>query len=134
MESDEKKIEYFIDKIMSEDFLEQPSLDFTNAVMSKVEAISTSDATVYKPLISKPVWILILGNFTALFGYVILGNNATTASWTDRLELPNVSFNFFENVSSNMSSTLMYAVVLLAIMISIQIPLLKHYFNKRMTF
>ena len=134
MESDEKKIEYFIDKIMSEDVLEQPSLDFTNAVMSKVEAISISDATVYKPLISKPVWILILGSFTALIGYVILGNNATTASCTDRLELPNVSFNFFENVSSNMSSTLMYAVVLLAIMISIQIPLLKHYFNKRMTF
>lgn len=134
MESDEKKIEDFIDKLMSADALEQPTADFTDLVMSKVKVVSTSDATVYKPLISRPIWVLILGSFTALVGYIILGNTETTTGWTDRLELPNVSFNLFENVSSHMSSTLTYAVVLLAIMVSIQVPLLKHYFNKRMMF
>lgn len=131
---EDKKIEDFIDKLMSEDTLEQPSLDFTTSVMSQVEAIYNSDATVYKPLISRPIWILILGSFTALVGYIIWGNTQTNTSWTDRLELPEVSFNLFENMSSHLSSTFMYAIVLLAIMVSIQVTLLKHYFDKRMTF
>ncbi|WP_299103290.1 hypothetical protein [uncultured Winogradskyella sp.] len=134
MKEDNKKIEEFIDKIMSEDVLEQPSLDFTTNVMSQVEAISNSDATVYKPLISKPVWFIILGSFMALIGYVILGNAETTASWTDRLELSEIPINLFENISFEFSSTFMYAVVFLAVMVSIQVPILKFYFQKRITF
>ncbi|WP_407557837.1 hypothetical protein [Winogradskyella sp. 4-2091] len=134
MKEDNKKIEEFIDKIMSEDVLEQPSLDFTTNVMSQVEAISKSDTTVYKPLISKPVWFIILGSFMALIGYVMLGNAETTASWTDRLELSEITFNLFENISFEFSSTFMYAVVFLAVMVSIQVPILKFYFQKRITF
>ena len=47
MESDEKKLEAFIEKLMSADALEQPSVDFTDKVMSKVEAVANSEATVY---------------------------------------------------------------------------------------
>ncbi|MUU77721.1 hypothetical protein [Winogradskyella endarachnes] len=134
MREDNKKIEQFINNIMSEAGLEQPSLDFTANVLSQIEVTSTSNATVYKPLISKSVWILILGSFIALIGYVIIGNTETTASWIDRLELPKVSLNLFENVSSHLSSTLMYAFVLLALMVSIQVPLVKYYFKNRITF
>ena len=134
MEGDEKKIETFIDKIMSADSLEQPSLDFTDKVMTKVEAISSSTATVYKPLISKPVWYIIIGSFVALVGYIYLKEPVINNGWFNRFELSNFSINLLENVSFDFSKTLMYAVVLLAIMVSIQVPLLKHYFNKRMAF
>jgi hypothetical protein len=134
MESDEKKIEAFIEKLMSADTLEQPSVDFTDMVMSKVEAVANSQATVYKPLIPKAVWFLIIGGFIALVGCLTTNESEVNSSWLNRFDWSKVSLNLFENVSSNLSSTLMYAVVLLAIMISIQVPLLKYYFNKRMTF
>jgi hypothetical protein len=134
MEKGEKKIEAFIDKLMSADRLEQPSLDFTDKVMLKVEAISNSTATVYKPLISKSIWYIIIGCFVALIGYIYLKEPVINNGWFNRFDLSNVSLNPLENVSFNFSKTLMYAVVLLAIMVSIQVPLLKHYFNKRMAF
>jgi len=134
MERDEKKIEAFIDKLMSADSLEQPSLDFTDKVMSKVEAISSSTATVYKPLISKSIWYIIIGSFVALVGYIYLKEPVINNGWFNRFDLSNFSINPLKNVSFNFSKTLIYAVVLLAVMVSIQIPLLKHYFNKRMAF
>ena len=134
MGNDEKKIEVFIDQLMSEDVLEKPSLDFTNNVMFKVEALANSKATVYKPLISKPVWFVILGSFLALVGNIYLKEPVTNSEWINRFDISIVANNLFGNFSVNFSSTLMYAFVFLALMVSIQVPLLKHYFNKRMTF
>ena len=133
MEKDDKRIEDLVNKLMTADSLEQPSFDFTDKVMSKVEAISNSTSTVYKPLISKPVWILIVVAFLALVGYIIFNEPSTNSSLLERFDLSGVS-NPLENISFNFSKTLMYAMVLMAIMFSIQIPVLKHYFNKRMTF
>lgn len=134
MEKDEKRIEAFVDKLMANDTLEQPTLDFTDNVMSKVESISNSIATVYKPLIPKSVWFVIIASFVALVGYIYLKEPVTSSGWLDRFNLSNTAINPLENVAFNFSKTLMYAVVLLAIMVSIQVPLLKHYFNKRMAF
>jgi len=132
MESNEKKIEAFIDKLMTADSLEQPSLDFTDKIMTKVESISNSTATVYKPLISKSVWYVIIGCFLALVAYIYLKEPAASSGLFDRFNLSNISINPLQNVSFNFSKTLMYAMALLVIMMSIQIPLLKQYFNKRM--
>ncbi len=131
MERDEKKIETFIDKLLSDEVLEQPSFDFTDKVMAKVDAISS--VTAYKPLIPKSVWILIALSFIMLVVYVIFKEPSVNSSWLDRFNLSGVS-NPLENISFNFSKTLMYAMVLLAVMLSIQIPLLKHYFNSRMSF
>ncbi|WP_178987802.1 hypothetical protein [Winogradskyella schleiferi] len=131
MEKDDKKIEELIGKLMSAESLEQPSLDFTNNVMSKVEAISSSTTTVYKPLIPKSVWFLILGSFVALIGYIYLNKPTSDNGWFDRFDLSHITVNPLENLSIDFSTTLMYAVVLLAIMVSIQVPLLKHYLDKR---
>ena len=133
MEHDEKQIEAFIDQIMSADRLEKPSLDFTDQVMSKVEAISKPEATVYKPLISKPIWLVILGSFVALVVYVFLKEPMTENVWFNSLELNSIiPINPFEKLSTGITSTLIYAFVFLALMVGIQVPLLKHYFNKRM--
>ncbi|WP_296314405.1 hypothetical protein [Winogradskyella sp. UBA3174] len=134
MKNDEKKIEAFIDKLIANETLEQPALDFTNKVMTEVEAISNSTATVYKPLIHRSVWLLIGVSFVALVGYIYLKEPITSSGWLGRFNLSNISVNPLENIAINFSSTLMYAFVLLAIMVSIQVPLLKHYFNKRNVF
>ncbi|WP_179005659.1 hypothetical protein [Winogradskyella forsetii] len=134
MEKDDKKIEELIGKLMSTDSLEQPSLSFTDNIMSKVEAISKSTVTVYKPLIPKSVWFVILGGFVALVGYIYLNKETKNDGWFDRLDWSNITVNPLENLSVDFSTTLMYAVVLLAIMVSIQVPLLKHYLDKRMTY
>ena len=133
MENDNKKIVALIDNLMSADSLEQPSQNFTDNVMSKIDSISNASATVYKPLISKPVWFLILGSFVALVCYIYFKEPAVDSGWFDRFDLSNVSINPLENVSFHFSKTLIYAVVFLAIMVSIQVPVLKHYFNKRMS-
>ncbi len=134
METNEKRIEAFIDKLMANETLEQPALDFTNKVMTEVEAISNSTATVYKPLIPKSVWLLIGVSFVALVGYIYLKEPVTSSGWLGRFNLSNISMNPLGNVSFNFTKTLMYAMVLLVVMGSIQVPLLKHYFNKRMAF
>lgn len=134
MERDEKNIEAFIDKLMSEDVLEQPSLDFTDKVMFEVEAISNSTATVYKPLISKSTWFIILGGFVALIGYIYFKKPSSNSGWFDRFDVSHLSLNLFENITFNFSTTLIYAVVFLALMVSVQVPILKYYFNKRMAF
>lgn len=135
MSNDEKKIEDVVNKLMTVDSLEEAPLNFTKNVMSKVEALSHDTKTIeYKPLISKTAWFLIIGGFLALVAYIQLQQPSTSSSWLDRNNWPNISFNPLENISVNFSSTLMYAVALFAIMISIQVPLLKHYFNKHLSF
>ncbi|MFP4845528.1 hypothetical protein [Winogradskyella sp. PE311] len=134
MEKDDKRIEDFVNKLIEADQLETPSFNFTENVIYKVEALNTSDVTVYKPLISKYVLWSIALSFTAFVVYVLFSKPSNTVSLSERYNLPQVSFNFLENYSVNFSSTIMYAAVLLAIMVSIQIPLLKQYFNNRLSY
>ena len=99
-----------------------------------LQIIKTSDVTVYKPLISKSIWILIALGFITLIGYLIFG---TTSQESEALFTINfdVLFNnrFTETLSAmKFSDTLMYAVVSLGIMLFIQIPLLKNYFDNRL--
>ncbi|WP_299363141.1 hypothetical protein [Winogradskyella sp.] len=134
MEKDEKRIEDLVNKLMSADSLEKAPLDFTDKVMAKVEALSNSEVTVYKPLIPKYIWWLIALGFATLVGYILFNRPGNSTSLTERYNLPKVSFDLFQNLSLDFSSVLMYAVVLLAFMVSIQIPLLKQYFNNRLTY
>ncbi|WP_439150869.1 hypothetical protein [Winogradskyella sp.] len=134
MEKDDKRIEDLVNKLMEADALESPSFDFTDKVMSKVEALNTSEVTVYRPLIPKYIWWLMASGFIALVGYMFFKQPNETASLSERYNLPDVSFNLLESLSLNFSSTMMYATVLLAIMLSVQIPLLKQYFNSRLSY
>ena len=130
----DKHLEKLTNKIMEETSLESPSFDFTDNIMSQVQIIKTSDVTVYKPLISKSIWILIALGFITLIGYLIFG---TTSQESEALFTINfdVLFNnrFTETLSAmKFSDTLMYAIVSLGIMLFIQIPLLKNYFDNRL--
>jgi len=133
MERDEKKIEAFIDNLMSTDSLENAPVNFTESVMSKIDDLSKSKTIVYKPLIPKYILWLVGAGFIALVGYIIFKQPTGNSILSERLSLPEVSFNPLEGLSFEFSNTLMYAMVLLVVMISIQIPLLKQYFNNRLS-
>ena len=68
-----EQIERFTDKLMKETVLEKPSMDFTSQVMLKVNVLSQSEITTYKPLISKRMWTIIsviaVGALVYLFFY-----------------------------------------------------------------
>ena len=121
-------------KVMKETSLESPSLTFTDSIMSQVETLASRDVTVYKPLISKSVGTLITIGIIALISYLFFMNSSIQTEALFTLNFEALFNNRFTTVLSNikLSETLMYAVISLGIMLFIQIPLLKNYFDKRL--
>ena len=136
MKAEDKHIEDLISKIMQDVKTESPSAGFTNQVMAQIEANKLSEVIRYKPLISKHIWIIIgcaiLG--TCLYLFFNTPTNETSL-------LSQINFNAIINndVAQTISGfklpkTVMYTIIGFALMICIQVPLLKHYFNKRLEF
>ncbi|WP_034040632.1 hypothetical protein [Wocania ichthyoenteri] len=132
-ENEDKHLDNFTKKIIKKAASESPSIYFTSEIMAQVTALNNSSATVYKPLISKKVWVLIALSFVVLCAYLILGTETEKVSWFSTLDFSALSNNNFTNVLSGftMSKTLMYAIVFFGLMFCIQIPFLKNHFDKR---
>nr|WP_321233618.1 hypothetical protein [uncultured Psychroserpens sp.] len=128
-ENADKHLDNLSRKVVGKSSIESPSFDFTNVVMSQIKALNSS-VTTYQPLISKRMWSFIMIGVITVFGYVIFGNMTIKNEWLRDLSLETVSFNPFPEF--NPSQTMIYAVLLFAIMFCIQIPLLKRYFDKRL--
>lgn len=129
-EKADKYLDDLTKKVIKESAIESPSFNFTNAVMSQIEVLSKKQEIVYKPLISKTTWGLILVSFLAIIIYVLFsGNEPESTNW-----LGNINFNVITNalLSYKLSKTFTYAIVFFGLMICIQIPFLKNYFDKRM--
>lgn len=125
-----KELEKLVDRMMSDATLESPSLDFTSKVMSQVLSTKTSNSTVYKPLISKSVFMAVFGSVFLLFFYVINFGKTTTESWFTFFNYSKLYNNWFLS-NFTISKISMYAVVVLMIMFCIQIATLKNHFDKR---
>ena len=65
----------FVDKVVKDSSLESPSLDFTNKIMSQINATTQSEITIYKPLISKRAWFIIGALIVGGLTYLMFGNN-----------------------------------------------------------
>ncbi|WP_142783685.1 hypothetical protein [Changchengzhania lutea] len=133
-EKGDKYLDDFARKIMKETSMDRPSFNFTDAVMSKVEALNEDNATVYKPLISKTAWLLIGFATIVLVLYALLfGSNTETPSWIQSLDLSRLSnLNIVDALPSiSISKTFTYAIVFFGLMIGLQVILLKNRFNKR---
>jgi hypothetical protein len=128
MKESDKNIENLIDKMMAENTLESPSIDFTSKVMAQVLVVEKSKIKTYKPLISKTTWIII--------GLIIIGL-AVYASFfsgsTYNLEMDKSYTEKFRAVFSgiHISKNILYAILVVPFMILIQIGLLKNYFDKK---
>ena len=135
-ENADKYLDDLSRKVIGTSSIESTSTDFTSNVMSQIKAYSKSKVTTYVPLISKRIWILIGLGFLAIVLYAIFKSPDTSSSWLKKWNLDQFQFSNFEFTSPfstlDVSQVTLYATLLLAVMLCIQIPVLKHYFNKRM--
>ena len=131
-----KHIDSLVEKVVKESSLESPSLDFTSNIMSQIEAVSQNEITVYEPLISKRVWLAISILVIVSLSYGILGNGLESLGWFDNIDYSIISNNKVTEVISGItfSKTLMYAVGLCGLLFFIQIPMMKHYFDKQLEY
>jgi len=127
-ENTNKHIDQFVDKVMKSSTLESPSFDFTSNVMTQITVTSKSMVTVYKPLISKTVWGILVLLSAGLVAFSVFSKDTTSFGLFDKLDLSKVP-NLFSGIK--ISQTAMYSLLMFGVMLFIQIPLLKHYFNKR---
>jgi len=126
MKEEDKNIEKFIDKIMAETSLETPSFDFTSKIMAQVSATKEIKANEYKPLISKPIWYAVFGILIGIVIYAFFNRSKESQLDTDLSAkissmIPNLHF----------SDAATYSVLIITLMVLIQIPILKNYFDKR---
>lgn len=130
----DNQIEKLVDKTMKHSNLESPSLGFTNAVMTQVNAMQKSTVTTYQPLISKPIWIVLFIIALAVVLYVIFGTTTNDSNWLSFIDLNMLTDNKLNTALTGfkVSKIVMYSVVLFGIMLFIQVPILKNYFDKRL--
>lgn len=128
--SEDKNIEKLIDHLMKDTTLESPSFNFTSKVMSQVTVTKTSDITTYQPLISTRTFLVIFIGLVTIIAYVLLNGNAASNN-----RLLNLNYNVLSNFNPvenfQFSKITTYSVVLTTIMLCIQIPLLKNYYNSK---
>jgi len=121
----EKHLKALAKKVFSKAEIETPSLDFTSKVMYKV-VYANEKKQVYKPLIPRVIWVLILFTLVFWFFYLLKHHFVGSSNWIPSIDLSALFSNF------KLPKTVFYTLILFAFMVCIQIPLLKYYFDKRL--
>ncbi len=131
-EQEAKELEQLVSKMVQKSPLETPSFQFTDNVLAAINAQQKSVSFRYHPLIPKYIWIVIAATVVGITGYLWFLLQPAP------IDLPTPSFNFMESFSlfkivpaftpSKISG---YAIMLFALMLCIQIPMLRQYFNNR---
>ncbi len=130
-----KELDNFIRKSIKEVGLEEPSVDFTDSVLSKIDVAKQKDSIqVTKPLFSKTTWFLTIAAVAALFGYVIFNSSNTESTWLAAAQLNKLtSYNLSLNIPElGFSTTFIYGSMTIALFVWIQVLLLKQRQNKRL--
>lgn len=128
MDKQSKAEEAFIKKSVQEAGLLKPSLDFSQRVMTAV-AKNAAAKTVYRPLITKPVWVL-LGFMVAACILILFFFPSEGISLFDRWEWVKLSNIEFSVPTLELSKTVTYAIGFLVLFL-VQIPFLKRTFIPR---
>jgi hypothetical protein len=132
----EQHLDKLAKKVMQSSSLESPSLDFTANIMAKVEASLTSDITTYKPLISKRAWLIILILVIGSLSYGVFGSGQEGLGWFDTFDYSIIYNNKVTEAISGItiSKIFAYAIGFFGLVFFIQIPLMKHFFNKQLEY
>ena len=132
-ENADKHLDDLSRKVIGKSAIESPSFDFTKTIMSQIKTLETFRVTTYVPLISKRMWLLISVGIASVIGYVLFGSPNTETTWFQYLKLDRYlnlegadTFTGFD-----VSQTMLYVALLFAVMLAIQIPILKHHLDKR---
>lgn len=132
-----KKLDDFIRKSINEVGLENPSVDFTNLVMSKIKVDSEkSTVFIYQPLITRKTWFIIIMVVAAVFAYVIFGHSNKEATWLSVIQLNKLtSFNLIGSIPNiPVSTTFIYGIMAVTFFVWVQILVLKKRFDKAYKF
>ncbi len=131
-ENENKQMDNLSRKVIRKASLESPSFDFTAQIMAQLTVLKQSEATIYKPLISKKVRFVIFGGFAALVIYAI-GEQPQALDKFGVLDFSTFLNNKISGIFSRLtfSKTLQYALFSLSIMVLIQVYLFKRYLYKR---
>jgi hypothetical protein len=129
----EQHLDKLAKKVMRSSLLESPSMEFTSNVMTKVKAAAASDITAYKPLISRRTWIILLVLFVGCVIYSFLETDLQSLGWMDQLDFSIISKNKVTEALSGIafSKTLAYAIGFFGLLFFVQIPIMKHYYNRQ---
>ncbi len=142
MERDkEKELAGFVKRTVTQIKLEQPSMDFTQQIMSKLETVHEMErASVYKPLISKSVkWMLGGFGLLALAAVFFM----ETPEWSPKLTNWTSSFTDWWSTSKLLqepmlelpaipvSNTYLYGILALTFFVCIQVVVLKNRLDKQ---
>ncbi len=132
-ENEDKNLDELAKKVISRSRLDTPSVNFTNRIMSQIDALNSTNAIAYQPLISKRVWAILAILFTCIMSYIIYYNSGSSSIWFDSLDFNIVNLDKFTSLLSgiSISQTLSYTIGIFALMICVQVTYLKHHFNKR---
>lgn len=131
---DMDKFDGFIQERIKKEGLEQPTVNFTNTIISKIEAEKQLNRVVgYKPLINKKVWLAIAGTIIAVFAFLFYGNTVISYNWwPERIVLKWENMSVFDKLPEvSVSNIYVYAFVGMAFFVGLQIVLLKNHFDKR---
>ena len=133
-EKENKHIDKLVEDVMKHSALETPSFNFTTNVMQQIIADSKSTATLYKPLISRTGWMILFLSVLAVISYILLSGDTQSNGWFDIVDFSALSNFKLPNLFSGIqvSHTTLYALLFFGIMVCVQIPLLKNYFDKRL--
>lgn len=126
------RLEEMTAKIVKGAGLKEPTADFTSRIMETIEQQSQSTATVYTPLISKKMWWGIGIAVTAVVVFIISSNAELTlmedmvtaiGGEIPQWELPKYNLDFA------VPSSLVYGFLIMALLLAVEIPLLKRRYN-----
>lgn len=128
-----KKLDDITNKMMKDVDVEKPSIDFSASLMQKIHELDAKKTASYKPLISKPVWACIAIAFVAVLYFIVSNSDSANSGWLHTLDFSVITNNEITNGLSTITlpKTFVYAIGLLGIMLCVQIPFLKHHFDKR---
>lgn len=131
-----KKLEETTNKLISGMDVEKPSVDFTASLMEHIHTLETNRVTQYKPLISKLGWMILSILLVITTVYIASTTNSSNIEWLNSVDFSVLTNNKVTNSFSSISlpKTVAYAIGLFGLMLCIQIPFLKHYFDKRLQF
>lgn len=136
MEHENEKLEAMLEQLMRDDVLESPSANFTHKVMDEVYAIEESSSSVfqYKPLISKKAWWVIAIVFTVLIAYIwTRGGASTEPTLLSSVQLPKFNYSVLDNLNWQLTGAFKYGAIFFAVMILVQMTVLKSYFDRRLS-
>lgn len=129
----EKHINQIVGNTMTASSLEKPSPNFTNSVLSKIEALETSKFK-YEPVISQRIWLAIAAFSIVGLALIVVVNPQSQSSYLgsfNNIFQYQMDWSFMPSLSLEYSKIFFYAILIFGLMFAIQISYLKYYFRRR---